>query len=163
MIAPGPVKALSSHRRSFCPSEAKLHSVDEARSSAAADSMAARLVKRAARTTPCHPARTIILSLILLSSLAVVAYAEVLKLEPEDAIPGNDEIKTEAMAIQIAKEALIPVYGEKQIESEEPFSAHLEGDVWFVHGHLPEGWVGGVAEVTLAKKDGRVIRMIHGK
>jgi hypothetical protein len=32
-------------------------------------------------------------------------------------------------AVKIAEAVLIPVYGEKQIRSEEPFTGHLKGDV----------------------------------
>ncbi|MFH1061494.1 MAG: NTF2 fold immunity protein [Candidatus Omnitrophota bacterium] len=28
---------------------------------------------------------------------------------------------------------------------------------------LPEGWIGGVAEAEIAKDDGRIIRISHGK
>ena len=75
-------------------------------------------------------------------------------------------------AVKIAEAALIPVYGEKQIRSEEPFVAELKDNVWTVFGtlHCSDGkggrttdCVGGVAEVKISKKDGRVISMIHTK
>jgi NTF2 fold immunity protein of polymorphic toxin system component len=59
---------------------------------------------------------------------------------------------------------LIPVYGQKQIESEEPFSVSLDGDTWSVHGSLPKGLnLGGVAEVEISKSKGCILHMIHGK
>ena len=67
---------------------------------------------------------------------------------------------------------LIPVYGEKQIESEQPFKAVLENGVWTVDGtlHCPDGkggattmCFGGTAEVKLSKTDGRILKMIHYK
>ena len=75
-------------------------------------------------------------------------------------------------AIKIAEAALIPVYGEKQIRSEEPFVAELKDNVWTVFGtlHCSDGkggrttdCVGGVAEVKISKKDGRVISVMHTK
>src|ERR1700691_5039173 len=39
-------------------------------------------------------------------------------------------------AVKIAEAVLIPVYGEKQIESEQPFKAVLENGVWTVDGTL---------------------------
>jgi uncharacterized membrane protein YccF (DUF307 family) len=68
-----------------------------------------------------------------------------------------------ATAIRIAEVALIPIYGRKQIESERPFTAKLTKNIWFVAGHLHEGWVGGVAEIWIDKRDGHVLRYIHGK
>lgn len=73
-------------------------------------------------------------------------------------------------AIKIAEVALIPVYGEKQIRSEEPFIAELKDNVWTVFGtlHCSDGkggrttvCAGGVAKVRISKKDGRVISMVH--
>jgi hypothetical protein len=66
----------------------------------------------------------------------------------------------------------IPVYGKNQIESERPFGATLQHDVWTVGGTLrcPDGkggvtpqCDGGAAVVTISKKDARVLSMIHGK
>jgi hypothetical protein len=76
-------------------------------------------------------------------------------------------------AVRVAEAVLMPVYGEKRIESEEPFTAKLENEVWTVSGTL---WcsdgnggrtnrmcVGGAAEVRLSKVDARIISMIHYK
>ena len=75
-------------------------------------------------------------------------------------------------AIKIAEAVLVPVYGEKQIRSEEPFVAELKGDVWTVGGTLrcPDGkggfttdCEGGTAVVKLSKTNGRVLFMLHYK
>jgi NTF2 fold immunity protein len=75
-------------------------------------------------------------------------------------------------AVAIAEAVLIPVYGKKQIESEEPFSAALQGQVWTVGGTLrcPDGkggvttqCDGGVAVVRISKSDARILFMMHGK
>jgi hypothetical protein len=75
-------------------------------------------------------------------------------------------------AVRVAEAVLIPVYGEKQIASERPFTATLKDDVWTVGGTLrcPDGkggmttvCAGGVAVVRIAKSDGRILSMIHGK
>lgn len=56
-----------------------------------------------------------------------------------------------------------PVFGEKKIADEAPYQAVLKNGVWFVSGSLPQGWKGGVAELEIAKDDGRILRMSHGK
>jgi hypothetical protein len=75
-------------------------------------------------------------------------------------------------AIRIAESALVPVYGRKQIESERPFTAQLNDDVWTVWGslHCPDGkggitdiCFGGVARAQISKKDGRILSMGHTK
>jgi NTF2 fold immunity protein len=75
-------------------------------------------------------------------------------------------------AVRIAEAVLIPVYGEKQVESEKPFAAKLRNEVWTVAGTLrcPDGnggsttmCDGGVAEVQISKADGRILFMTHYK
>jgi hypothetical protein len=59
---------------------------------------------------------------------------------------------------------LVPIYGEEKVLSERPFRASLSGGVWTIEGTLPAGRsAGGVALVKLAKRDARVIQVIHGK
>jgi hypothetical protein len=81
-------------------------------------------------------------------------------------------VPNSATAAKIAEAVLIPVYGQKMIESEEPFTADLKDGVWTVHGtlHCPDrkgettiGCKGGVAEVQISKADARVLSMIHYK
>jgi len=72
-------------------------------------------------------------------------------------------------AVKIAEAVLIPVYGEKKIELEQPFTATLKNRVWIVEGtlHCPDGTStscdGGVAEVHISKSDARILYMSHGQ
>jgi hypothetical protein len=86
--------------------------------------------------------------------------------------PPAGYVPDSATAVRIAEAVLIPIYGEKQIESEKPFTARLEGGAWIVGGTLrcPDGkggsatqCDGGVAVVKILKTDGRVLYMTHGK
>ncbi len=72
-------------------------------------------------------------------------------------VPDAQTAKTIAVAIWI------PIYGKKQIQNQAPFNAKLKGDVWFVNGSLPRGHIGGVAEIEIARNDGRVLRISHGR
>jgi hypothetical protein len=103
-----------------------------------------------------------------------VAYLGVLFLVSAQAqyVPKSGFVPDANTAIKIAEAVLIPVYGEKHVESERPFKAVLENDVWTVDGTLrcPDGkggtttmCVGGTAEVKLSKADGRILRMVHYK
>jgi hypothetical protein len=76
--------------------------------------------------------------------------------------PKNGYVPNSETAIKIAEAVLIPVYGEKMIVSEHPFTAVLNGDVWKVEGtlhcaHCP----GGSAEVKISKSTGQILHMIH--
>lgn len=55
--------------------------------------------------------------------------------QPE--VPKNGYVPDEATAIRIAEAVFIPIYGEKQVRSEGPFNARVEGDHWVVSGTLP--------------------------
>jgi len=90
----------------------------------------------------------------------------------QDFAPKGGFVPDSETAVKIAEAVLVPVYGKKEIESERPFSAALETSIWTITGtmHCPgskEGVItlcdGGVAEVKISKKDGRVLHMIHGK
>jgi hypothetical protein len=92
--------------------------------------------------------------------------------EGQDYTPPGGFVPNSATAVKIAEAVLVPVYGEKQIESEKPFKAKLDNGVWTVTGtlHCPDGkggttliCVGGTAEVKLSKSDGRIVSMIHYK
>lgn len=74
-------------------------------------------------------------------------------------------VPDEKTALAVAKAVLTPVYGEKVLQSEEPFTASLDGDTWFVLGHMPGGpYVnGGVAELKISKSKGCILWMYHGK
>jgi hypothetical protein len=81
--------------------------------------------------------------------------------------PGGESVPNEETALKIAEAVLAPVYGEKKILSERPFTATLEGDLWSVEGTLPcpasRRCSGGVAMVKISRKSGEVLFMIHGK
>jgi hypothetical protein len=86
--------------------------------------------------------------------------------------PASGYVPDSKTAAKIAEAVLAPVYGEKQIESERPFTATLKNGVWTVTGTLrcPDGkggttasCVGGVAEVQISKNDARILYMLHGK
>ncbi len=89
--------------------------------------------------------------------------------------PPKEFVPDEATAIKIAEAVLIPVWGEKEVVSERPYTATLQKDVWTVRGTLYCGndgkggrksgseCLGGTLEVKLSKIDGRIHSMIHGK
>ena len=66
-------------------------------------------------------------------------------------------------AIAVAVAVWAPIYGEERIAGEKPYQARLTNGVWVVEGSLPEGWLGGVAVAEIARDDGRILRVSHGK
>jgi NTF2 fold immunity protein len=78
-------------------------------------------------------------------------------------IPNAGFVPDSATAISIAKAVLIPIYGKEAIEREQPFTAKLNNGTWTVTGSLTQGMDGGTALVELAKSDGRIERVSHGR
>ncbi len=83
-------------------------------------------------------------------------------------IPKDGFVPDKETAIRIAEAVWTPIYGEEKINSEKPFKATLRNGVWIVEGSLPEESennvvAGGVAVAEIVKKDGRIIRVSHGK
>jgi len=88
--------------------------------------------------------------------------------------PPSGYVPDSGTAVRVAEAVLVPVYGQKQIESEKPFRAELNDGTWTVSGTLkcPDGksWFGtesrcdgGVTVIQISKDDGRIISMTHGK
>ena len=77
--------------------------------------------------------------------------------------PKDGFVPDAATAIAIAQAVWGPIYGQERIAQEKPFKAVLRKGVWTVEGSLPRGYMGGVALAEIAKQDGRVLRVVHGK
>ena len=78
-------------------------------------------------------------------------------------VPPDGFVPTAEVAVRIAEAVLAPVYGEQLIALQRPLKATLKGETWFVVGTIAENRMGGVAEVEIAKGDGRIIRMVHSR
>jgi len=76
-------------------------------------------------------------------------------------VPSKGFVPDGKAAIEIARAVLLPVYGAHVIEDEEPLKATKRGDVWIVSGTLrcAPNCVGGVAEVRISVRDGRILYM----
>ena len=78
-------------------------------------------------------------------------------------VPKDGYVPTEEVAIKIAVAVWEPIYGAAKIADEKPFRASLVDGVWTVEGSLPEGSLGGVAVAEIARENGRILRVSHGK
>jgi hypothetical protein len=101
--------------------------------------------------------------------IAVIAFAFVVgckdnrKSGPNSDPQKNGYVPDAETAIAVAVAVWNPIYGKEQIEKEKPYKASLSNGVWTVEGSLPEGHIGGVAEIDISKDDCKILRVIHGK
>ena len=101
----------------------------------------------------------------LLPAIVTTALGQGTNKLPSVAVPD------EATAVKIAQTALTKIYGKRQIESEKPFTATLNGGIWHATGTLHckdergkmicGACVGGVAMADIRQTDGRVLKMGH--
>ena len=98
-------------------------------------------------------------TLVILLLLARFAHGQ--QPSPQGYVPPRGFVPDSATAVRIAVAVWIPIYGEHQIRSEQPFVATLKDSVWTVTGTLPRGFLGGTAVARIAKKDGRILFVIH--
>jgi NTF2 fold immunity protein len=94
------------------------------------------------------------------SATATRAKAEGKKRSPK---PPSGFVPDESTAIKIALAVWEPIYGKSEIAEQAPYRASLKDGVWVVSGSLPVGSLGGTAIAEIAKEDGRVLRVSHGK
>jgi hypothetical protein len=73
-------------------------------------------------------------------------------------------VTKEETAINIALPILYETYGEEMIKSEKPYIVEIEDDtIWNIKGSFLKLGFGGVFNIRLSAKDGKVIEIIHGK
>jgi len=72
-------------------------------------------------------------------------------------------IKDKETAISIAEPILMNLYGKAPIADEKPYECYLIDGYWFIRGTLPKNNSGSVFEMIMSAKDGRIIKMSHGK
>ncbi|MFD2718989.1 YbbC/YhhH family protein [Hymenobacter monticola] len=79
--------------------------------------------------------------------------------------PNAGFVPTADVAKKIAEAVWAPIYGQEHIEEEKPFRAVLtNNEVWVVQGSLPKQYaLGGTAYIEINKRDGRILKVIHGK
>ena len=75
-------------------------------------------------------------------------------------LPGD---KPNAELVELAEKYLVKIYGERVLK-ERPWRVADNGDTLTIKGKkLPKGCCGGVAEITIRKSDGKVLKCIHYK
>ena len=72
-------------------------------------------------------------------------------------------IKDKETAIGVAEPILFKIYGKKNIISERPYECYLIDGYWYICGTLPKNFEGGVFETIIDSRDGRVVKIMHGK
>ena len=77
--------------------------------------------------------------------------------------PPEGLVPDEQTAISIAVAVWSPIYGKDKIARQKPYQVFLVDGYWVVSGSLSIRKVGGTAKIVIAKADGRIINISHGR
>lgn len=77
---------------------------------------------------------------------------------------GDCYITKQQTAIKVAEAILVENYGEDKINSEKPFEVKVINDsLWNIRGSFNKIGFGGVFDITLSARNGKVVEMYHEK
>lgn len=101
------------------------------------------------------------LTAVTILALAAIAFAA--DATKHSAKPKDGFVPDAKTATTIAVAVWEPIYGVDQISKQKPYRALLTNGIWIVEGTFHGSGFGGVAIAEIAKDDGRIIRVSHGK
>ncbi|MFC5475686.1 YbbC/YhhH family protein [Paraherbaspirillum soli] len=104
-----------------------------------------------------------VMNMVLLGAMAVANSAQAHEPEKHNVQPAAGYVPSSEIAIKIAVAIWEPIYGREAIAQQKPYQAMLKNGIWVVEGSLPKDYAGGTAIAEIAKDDGRVLRVSHGK
>ncbi len=84
------------------------------------------------------------------------------KIERHSFIPKEGYVPNSETAEKIAEAVWLAIYGQ-EVLNRRPYKSKLEGEVWIVKGTLEPIRPGGVPEIEIHKKTGKILRVSHGK
>ncbi len=79
------------------------------------------------------------------------------------ATPACGYVPDAETAVAIALAVWKPLYGKERIGKEKPYTATLSNGAWTVSGTPPLDALGGTAFARIARDDGRILLVSHGK
>lgn len=72
-------------------------------------------------------------------------------------------IKDSLTAISVVEPILFSIYGKDNIIEQRPYEIYFIDKYWILSGTLPEGYKGGTFLIIMDSRDGKIIRVTHGK
>lgn len=78
-------------------------------------------------------------------------------------IDKEKEINDEVSAISVAEPILFSSYGKENILKQRPYKIGKVQNYWVIYGSHPKPQIGGVFEIIINSKTGRIVKVTHGK
>lgn len=76
---------------------------------------------------------------------------------PDKVIPDSQT------AVDVAENFLFNIYGKENIIQQRPYNLNLIDDYYIIEGTLPKNTLGGTFLIIINSKDGKIIKLTHGK
>ncbi|MCD0479660.1 YbbC/YhhH family protein [Chryseobacterium sp. LC2016-29] len=76
---------------------------------------------------------------------------------PDKVIPDSQT------AVDVAENFLVNIYGKENIIQQRPYNLNLIDDYYIIEGTLPKNTLGGTFLIIINSKDGKIIKLTHGK
>ena len=73
------------------------------------------------------------------------------------------EINDEVSAISVAEPILFSSYGKENILKQRPYKIGKVQNYWVIYGSHPKPQIGGVFEIIINSKTGRIVKVTHGE
>jgi hypothetical protein len=78
-------------------------------------------------------------------------------------LPTQGIIPDEVTAVNVAEAVFQPIFGTEEVKKYLPYHAQLKEGAWIVYGTLKPGSRGDTPQMTIQKKDGKVIEVWHSQ
>lgn len=72
-------------------------------------------------------------------------------------------ISNEEVALKYAELILFDIYGKDNIIEQRPYEINLTNEYWIIQGRLKEDIKGGTFLIIFNSKNGKIIKLTHGK
>jgi hypothetical protein len=72
-------------------------------------------------------------------------------------------IKGKENAIALAEVVLFEIYGKDKIEKQQPYKVYNIDKHWIISGTIPSYFNGGTFLFIMDSRDGRILKIMHGK
>ena len=83
---------------------------------------------------------------------------------PHNGVDNTKEIILDSIvAVDIAEIILFKGYGQENIKRQRPYEIYKIKNYWSISGTLPRDWLGGTFLIIMDARDGRIIKVTHGK
>ncbi|MBW3521021.1 YbbC/YhhH family protein [Chryseobacterium sp. NKUCC03_KSP] len=76
---------------------------------------------------------------------------------PDKVIPDSQT------AVDVAENFLFNIYGKENIIQQRPYNLNFIDDYYIIEGTLPKNTLGGTFLIIINSKDGKIIKLTHGK